>query len=119
VIGVAVALHAGVVPVVAVTVTTSPFASAVVEYVAVVEGPCTIVPFILNVYVATAGPPPLVAVNVTLLFTQIVVALAPNVGVGFAFTVMVIPALVTLHDGPVPDVAITVTTSPFTRAELV
>ena len=47
------------------------------------------------------------------------VALADNVGVGFAFTVIVTPALVTLHDGPVPDVAITVTTSPFTRAELV
>jgi len=50
---------------------------------------------------------------------QIADELADNVGVGFVFTVMVMPALVTLHDGPVPDVAITVRTSPFTRAELV
>ena len=83
------------------------------------EGPCTIEPFTLKVYVATAGPAPGPAVNVTLVPAQIADALADNVGVGFAFTVIVTPALVTLHDGPVPDVAITVTTSPFTRAELV
>jgi len=57
-------------------------------------------------------------VNVTLVPAQIAVALADNVGVGFAFTVIVIGADVTLQAGVVPVVAITVTTSPFTRAEL-
>ena len=49
VIGVDVTLQAGVVPVVAITVTTSPFTSAELAYVVVAEGPCTVEPFTLNV----------------------------------------------------------------------
>ena len=57
--------------------------------------------------------------NVTLVPAQIDVALADKVGVGFAFTVIVMPALVTLHEGPVPEVATTVTTSVLTSVVLV
>jgi hypothetical protein len=55
-----------------------------------------------------AGPAPGPAVKVTLVPAQIVVALADNVGVGKALTVIVTFELVAIH----PDaVATTVTTS--------
>jgi hypothetical protein len=66
-----------------------------------------------------AGPAPGLAVNVTLVPAQMVVALADKVGVGTAFTVIVMPALVTGHAGTEPVVAITVTTSVFTSRLLV
>ena len=56
--------------------------------------------------------------KVTLVPAQIDVALADKVGVGSAFTVIVIGVATTLHAGVVPVVAVTVTTSPLARAEL-
>jgi len=63
-----------------------------------------------------AGPAPGPAVKVTLVPAQIEVADAEIVGVGSAWIVIVMPALVTLQAGPAPEVATTVTTSPFTEA---
>ena len=52
--------------------------------------------------------------KITLVPEHTAVELADKVGVGRGLTVIVVPALVTLHAGTDPVVPITVTTSAFT-----